>query len=87
MLTVTDGSHTAHITLTGDYTGVTFVASSDGHGGVNIVDATAPAAAPAHALIAAMAAMPAAGAAAHVTGGAHAEPWRPTLSVARHVFA
>ena len=38
VLTVTDGAHTAHITLIGDYTGATFVAGSDGHGGVSIVD-------------------------------------------------
>ncbi|MEO8926430.1 MAG: hypothetical protein ABI306_04630, partial [Caulobacteraceae bacterium] len=37
-LTVTDGTHTAHIALTGDYRGSTFVASSDGHGGTNVVD-------------------------------------------------
>jgi hypothetical protein len=64
LLTVTDGTHTAKITLIGDYTGSTFTASSDGHGGVSIVDptntqgASAPAAAPAsspHRFIAAMA--------------------------------
>jgi hypothetical protein len=38
VLTVTDGTHTAHITLIGDYTQSTFVASSDGHGGTIIVD-------------------------------------------------
>ena len=38
VLTVTDGTHTAHITLLGDYTTSTFVASSDGSGGVIIVD-------------------------------------------------
>ena len=38
VLTVTDGTHTAHIHLVGDYTGSTFVASSDGNGGVDIVD-------------------------------------------------
>jgi len=38
VLTVTDGTHTAHITLIGNYTGSTFVASSDGQGGVSIVD-------------------------------------------------
>ncbi|MEP6967597.1 MAG: hypothetical protein ABI906_05915, partial [Pseudomonadota bacterium] len=38
VLTVTDGTHTAHITLIGDYTGGAFVASSDGQGGVSIVD-------------------------------------------------
>ena len=32
-LTVTDGTHTAHIYLAGDYAASTFVASSDGHGG------------------------------------------------------
>ena len=38
VLTVTDGSHTAHITLIGDYLGQAFVASSDGHGGVLVVE-------------------------------------------------
>jgi hypothetical protein len=41
VLTVTDGTHTAKITLTGDYTASTFVASSDGHGGVIVVDPSA----------------------------------------------
>ncbi|MEP6968364.1 MAG: hypothetical protein ABI906_09815, partial [Pseudomonadota bacterium] len=41
VLTVTDGTHTAHITLIGDYTGSTFVAGSDGHGGVSIIDSQA----------------------------------------------
>ena len=40
VLTVTDGVHTAKITLVGDYTAATFTASSDGHGGVSIVDPT-----------------------------------------------
>ncbi len=39
-LTVTDGVHTAHIKLSGDYTASTFIASSDGHGGTTIVDPT-----------------------------------------------
>lgn len=38
VLTVTDGTHTARINLKGNYTTSTFVASSDGHGGVLIVD-------------------------------------------------
>jgi hypothetical protein len=38
VLTVTDGTHTAHITLIGNYTASSFVASSDGQGGVSIVD-------------------------------------------------
>jgi hypothetical protein len=38
MLTVSDGTHTANIKLVGDYTASTFTASSDGNGGVLIVD-------------------------------------------------
>jgi hypothetical protein len=37
-LTVTDGTHTAKITLIGDYVGHTFTTSSDGHGGTTVVD-------------------------------------------------
>jgi hypothetical protein len=37
-LTVTDGTHTAHIKLIGDYLGSTFTVSSDGHGGTTVVD-------------------------------------------------
>ena len=37
-LTVTDGVHTAHIKLMGDYRTSTFIAASDGHGGVIIHD-------------------------------------------------
>jgi hypothetical protein len=37
-LTVTDGTHTSHITLEGNYAGHTFIASSDGHGGTTVVD-------------------------------------------------
>jgi hypothetical protein len=40
-LTVTDGSHTANIALLGNYLASTFVASSDGHGGTNVVDPAA----------------------------------------------
>ncbi len=38
MLSVTDGTHGANIALFGNYLASTFVASSDGHGGTNIVD-------------------------------------------------
>ena len=38
VLTVSDGTHTAHIHLTGDYRNSTFVAASDGHGGVIVHD-------------------------------------------------
>ncbi|HEY2179971.1 MAG TPA: hypothetical protein VGH15_15480, partial [Caulobacteraceae bacterium] len=37
-LTVTDGTHTAKITLLGNYVGHTFTPSSDGHGGTKVVD-------------------------------------------------
>jgi hypothetical protein len=37
-LTVTDGAHTAHIKLIGNYLGSTFTVSSDGHGGTTVVD-------------------------------------------------
>ena len=37
-LTVTDGTHTAHIKLAGDYTTSGFKLSSDGHGGTTVVD-------------------------------------------------
>ena len=59
VLTVTDGTHTAHINLTGDYTGSTFVAASDGHGGTLVVDSKSKSAAPPPppAFVAAMAAI------------------------------
>ena len=38
VLTVTDGTHTAKITLAGDYASSTFTTSSDGHGGTIVVD-------------------------------------------------
>jgi hypothetical protein len=52
-LTVTDGTHTANIKLSGNYTTSTFTVSSDGHGGTTVVDP--PGTAKAHAFIAAMA--------------------------------
>ena len=38
VLTVTDGTHTATIALAGNYTGQTFVTSSDGHNGTTVID-------------------------------------------------
>jgi hypothetical protein len=38
VLTVSDGTHTAHITLTGNYTASTFTVGSDDHGGVFVID-------------------------------------------------
>ena len=40
-LTVTDGTHVAHIKLLGNFTTSTFTASSDGHGGTKVVDPAA----------------------------------------------
>jgi hypothetical protein len=55
VLTVTDGIHTAHITLIGDYTSSTFTAKRDGHGGTIVVDPARTASAPVHRFIVAMA--------------------------------
>ncbi len=61
VLTVTDGTRTAHIALRGDYRSSTFTASSDGHGGTIVVDPTASSATTAHRFIAAAAAFGARG--------------------------
>jgi hypothetical protein len=37
-LTVTDGAHTANLTLLGDYSTGDFQKASDGHGGTEIYD-------------------------------------------------
>jgi fibronectin-binding autotransporter adhesin len=56
VLTVTDGTHTAAINLSGNYLGSKFVAESDGLGGVIIfAEAKRASSAPPHAFIAAMA--------------------------------
>ena len=55
VLTVTDGTHTAHINLKGNYPTSTFIASSDGHGGTTVVDPHAHPVAATHQFIAAMA--------------------------------
>ncbi len=52
VLTVTDGSRTAKITLEGDYLGETFAAVTDGHGGTKVTAGTSTAAAFANALAA-----------------------------------
>jgi hypothetical protein len=84
-LTATDGTHTAHIKLAGDYTASTWVFMSDGHGGLLIHDPTktgagiAPLPAlvgPGHGFIAAMAAF---GAGAAPTA-ANVETWRETVA-------
>jgi hypothetical protein len=55
VLTVTDGTHTAKITLIGNYLGSAFAASSDGNGGVIVVDPPKTAGALQHRFIAAAA--------------------------------
>ncbi|MDQ2765449.1 MAG: hypothetical protein M3Y22_18815 [Pseudomonadota bacterium] len=62
-LTVTDGTHTAHIAFKGDYLGSTFTVSNDGHGGTIVKDpTTASSAASAHRFVAAAAGLVARGA-------------------------
>jgi hypothetical protein len=38
VLTVTDGVHSDHVTLLGNYLASTFVTANDGHGGTLVVD-------------------------------------------------
>ena len=75
ILTVRDGTHTAHVNLAGNFLTSTFVCASDGHGGVIIHDQQAEASTPPspHALIAAMSTLGSGSASAvpHI-----AEPWR-----------
>jgi hypothetical protein len=55
VLTVTDGSHTSHIDMVGNYLGETFKAVSDGSGGTKVVAEVAKTSAAAqHAFVAAM---------------------------------
>ena len=49
-LTVTDGVHTANLTLLGQYATAQFTSANDGHGGVLIGDPPAPAVAEASSL-------------------------------------
>jgi hypothetical protein len=68
VLSVSDGAHTAAITLAGDYLGTTFTASADGHGGTVVLDG--PGAALAGGFAAAMAGLGAAGGIGHTPGAA-----------------
>ncbi len=85
VLTVSDGTRTAHITLIGDYLASTFIAASDGHGGTIIHDPKAPAAAPSashaprHRFIAAMAGLGSGGAGLE-WGAAHRSHAPPALT-------
>jgi hypothetical protein len=81
VLTVTDGTHTAHINLKGNYLSSTFIAASDGHGGVIIHDPPKAAAlSPPHQFIAAMAGMGASGAAGAETMAAYRRHDPPMLA-------
>ncbi|HXV00990.1 MAG TPA: hypothetical protein VG166_10875, partial [Caulobacteraceae bacterium] len=70
VLTLTDGTHTAHITLTGDYTAAAWTLSDDGSGGTVVVDPTVRP----HMIVAAMAAMAAAPATVHAGPAPPAAP-------------
>ena len=76
VLTVSDGTHIAHITLIGDFRHTAFVTSNTG-AGVAVQASGGAALASPHPFVAAMAAMPSAGEAAPVMADAHAKPWRP----------
>ncbi len=85
ILTVSDGSHTAHIHLAGDYLGAAFKVGTDGLGGTSVTAGTkAPIAGPVHAFVAAMAGH-AAGAGGLIL--AVREESRPRLALAAHPFA
>lgn len=88
VLTVTDGTHTARITLVGDYIGQTFTADDDGQGGVTVSlaagDAQRPPAAPSpHLFAAAAAGLGATAGLAREPPPAHAEAWRAPIAAPR----
>ena len=93
VLTVTDGTHTAHINLKGNYLGSTFIASSDGHGGTIVIDPKAKvdvgpvSIAPAPAFIAAMSSLRDSAAHAPVHAGAACPAREPTLAYPRVAIA
>ena len=96
VLTVTDGTHTAHITLIGDYRTSTFVASSDGNGGTFVHDPSAgpvasspPRIAPvaSHAFVAAMAGMGGGGGSLAHGPAESLAAMRPPLTAPRAHFA
>jgi len=85
VLSVTDGTHTAHITMVGNYLSSAWVASSDGHGGVSVVDppAQAPAVQSTAAFASVMASMAPSGATLLAGGQSHVETMHPLLSAPR----
>ncbi|MEO7027436.1 MAG: hypothetical protein ABI056_07780 [Caulobacteraceae bacterium] len=79
VLTITDGTHTAHINLKGNYLSSTFTASSDGHGGTVVVYSESPAAQPPpHQFIAEMAGL---GASAASLSSPISHAWREPLPI------
>ena len=81
VLTVTDGTRTAHINLVGDYTSVSWVTQNDGHGGTSVHAAIPPATAAA--LSQHMAALGAGSSATTSGSTAGAAPLTPLLATAR----
>jgi hypothetical protein len=83
VLTVTDGTRTAHINLVGDYTSLFFVTLNDGHGGTLVRDLTSPPPTTAAVLSQSIAAM-GGGSSAAMVGVASADMTRtPMLLAAR----
>ena len=82
VLTVTDGTHTANIKLTGNYTTSTWTCSSDGAGGVIVVDPPSPQAPSPNAFATAIAGLGASAASAQMSAPP-VEAIRPTLLVPR----
>jgi len=78
VLTVTDGRHTAEITMAEDYLDETFTVSSDKHGGT-LVTATTTDAPSVHAFASAMAHMGAASDAGAAIAGSYARPLGQTM--------
>jgi hypothetical protein len=76
-LIVTDGTHTAHIHMNGDYLGSTFNVTADHHGGTSVVDPAATTAPVAQRFIAASASMAAPPASAQPSH----EGWRASASM------
>ncbi len=79
-LTVTDGTRTAKISLVGDYTTSTFVASSDGSGGVIVVDPTASEPGASSSFVQAMATLAPSAPSAHGLASRGAQPNMPMLA-------
>jgi len=85
ILTISDGTHSAHIDLIGDYQDASFTAASDGQGGTIVVAGGAEGAKSPHAFISAMAAFRAS--AAHCERAGVAWPAREPLLAAPRVVA